>query len=199
MTCASPHSCWLLNKGLTVTQRSKHSPLRRWVTQPTGLWTMSSPLLLLLGSPGATLHYSPQQGTKNREQPCALWASSCCCCSFLWFAVSVSCSIPTAACHHRHGQTTRRGRTKGSLIMQLCKFDVDLWYFLLRVSIENERTCCVKAYYLTAWHESKQSDILIWKLIIWKHWHIRRFVPFFLFSVEVSYSVCRCFQCKDSL
>ena len=106
-----------------VIQPSKHSLLTRWVTPTTGLRSMISPLLLLLGSPGARQCCSPWQGTQNREQPCVLWASSCCCCSFWWFAVSVSCWILTAACHHHHGQTTRRGWTKDSLIMQLCKYN----------------------------------------------------------------------------
>lgn len=92
--------------------------LPAWLRRLTGLWTMKSPPLLHLDSPGAPQHCSPCRDTPIRDRPCALWDSLCCCCCFWWFVAFGSCWILTAACRHQHGWVIKRGLIEGSLIMQ---------------------------------------------------------------------------------
>lgn len=120
---------WLQNKTRTVKQPSELFPpsLPTWATQTTGSWTMTSPLLLRPGSPGARRCCSPWRGSPSRDRPCALSASSCCCCSSSSSAASGSCWTPTAACPHHRGRTTRRDWTEDSLIMRWCKDEGWAW------------------------------------------------------------------------
>lgn len=115
---AGPPSCWPHNQSSTTSNLLSTHP--GWATLPTGLWTMTSPLLPHPGSPEGRRGCRPRRCTLNKARPCALWASWYCCCFSCWCAVSASYLILTAACLHQRGQTTRCWK-KDSLIMQWCK------------------------------------------------------------------------------